>query len=94
MSSCIEMCKGENVSERIIIRANNKLIFVFPIRSQIFVKLFRNSPLQSKKLLLVRMVLLLGLIHSLAGISHQMISTIILFLGENSPQAFSGGICL
>ena len=57
-------------------------------------KLLHNSPLQSKKLLLVGMVSLFGLIHGSASISHQMVSTIILLLGENIPKAFPGGICL
>ena len=52
-------------------------------------KLLRNSPFQSKKLLLVGMVSLFGLIHGSASISHQMISAIILFLGENSSKALS-----
>ena len=57
-------------------------------------KLFLDSPFQSKKLLLVRMVSLLSLTHGSASISHPMISTIILFLRENSSKAFPGGVCL
>ena len=94
MTSCIKMGRGEDVSERIVIRVDNKLISVLPIRSQIFMKLFRDSPFQCKKLLLVRMVLLLGLIHGSASISHWMVSTIVLLLRENSSEAFPGGICL
>ena len=90
----IKMSRGKDVGERIVIPADNKLIFVLPIGRQILMKLLCDSPFQSKKLLLVRMVLLLGLTHGLASISHWMISTIILFLRENSSQAFPGGICL
>ena len=57
-------------------------------------KLLCDSPFQSKKLLFVRMVLLLGLIHGLASISHWMISTIVLFLRENSSKAFPRSVCL
>ena len=94
MPSCIKMSRGKDVSERIVIRADNKLIFVLPIGGQILMKLLCDSPFQSKKLLLVRMVSLLGLAHGLASISHRMISTIILFLRENSSKAFPGGVCL
>ena len=94
MPSCIEMSRGKDVGERIVICADNKLIFVLPIGSQILMKLLRDSPFQSKKLLLVRMVSLLGLAHGLASISHRIISTIILFLRENSSKAFPRGICL
>ena len=94
MPSCIEMSRGKDVGERIVIRADNKLIFVLPIGSQILMKLFRDSPFQSKKLLLVRMVSLLSLAHGLASIGHRMISTIVLFLRENSSKAFPGGVCL
>ena len=94
MPSYIKMGRGEDVGKRIVICANNKLIFVLPIGSQIFMKLLRDSPFQSKKLLLVRMVLLLGLIHGLASISHWMLSTIVLLLRENSSKAFPGGVHL
>ena len=94
MPGCVEMSRGKDVSKGIVICADNKLIFVFPIRSQIFMKLLCNSPLQSKKLLLVGMVSLFGLVHGSASISHRMVSTIVLFLGENSPKAFPGGVCL
>ena len=57
-------------------------------------KLFPDSPFQCKKLLLLRMVSLLGLIHGLASISHWMVSTIVLLLRENSFEAFPRGICL
>ena len=57
-------------------------------------KLLCNSPFQSKKLLLVGMVLLFSLVHGSASISDRMVSTIVLFLGENSTKAFPGGICL
>ena len=96
MPCCIKMNRGKDVGERIVIRADNKLIFIFvlPIGSQILMKLLRDSPFQSKKLLLVRMVSLLGLAHGSASISHQMISTIFLFLRENSSKAFPRGVCL
>ena len=94
MPSHIEMSRGKDVGERIVIRVDNKLIFVLPIGSQILMKLLHDSPFQSKKLLLVRMVSLLGLAHGSASISHWMISTIILFLRENSSKAFSRGVCL
>ena len=57
-------------------------------------KLLCDSPFQSKKLLLVRMVSLLSLVHGLASISHWMISTIVLLLRENSSKAFPGGVRL
>ena len=94
MPSCIEMSRGKDIGERIVIRVDNKLIFVLPIESQILMILLRDSPFQSKKLLLVRMVSLLGLAHGSASISHWMISTIILFLRENSSKTFPGGVCL
>ena len=94
MPNCIEMSREKDVGERIVIRVNNKLIFVLPIGGQILMKLLRDSPFQSRKLLLVRMVSLLGLAHDLASISHLMISTIILFLRENSSKAFPRGVCL
>ena len=94
MPSCIEMSRGEDVSKRIVICVDNKLIYILPIGSQIFMKLLCGSPFQSKKLFLVRMVSLLSLVHSSASISHWIISTIILFLREISSQAFPGGICL
>ena len=75
MPSCIEMSREKDVSERIVIRADNKLIFVLPIGSQILMKLLFDSPFQSKKLLLVSMVLLLGLALGSASISHWMMST-------------------
>ena len=82
------------MSERIVIRVDNKLISVLPIRSQIFMKLFRDSPFQCKELLLVRMVSLLSLIHGSASISHWMVSTIVLLLRENGPEAFPRGVHL
>ena len=94
MPSCIEMSRGEDVSKRIVIRAEHKLIFVLPIRSQIFMKLLCNSRFQSKKLLFVGMVSLYSLVHGLASISHRMVSAIILFLGENSSKALPGGVRL
>ena len=94
MPSCIKMSRGKDVGERIVICVDNKLIFVLPIGGQILMKLLLDSPFQSKKLLLVRMVSLLSLAHGLASISHRMISTIILFLRENSSKAFPGGVCL
>ena len=94
MTSCIEMGRGEDVSERIVIHVDNKLISVLPIRSQIFMKLFCDSPFQCKELLLVRMVSLLGLVHGSASISHWMVSTIVLLLRENSSEAFPGGFRL
>ena len=94
MPSCIEISREEDVSKRIVSRADNKLIYILPIGSQIFMKLLCDSPFQSKKLFLVRIVSLLSLVHSSACISHWMISTIILFLRENSSQAFPRGVCL
>ena len=94
MPRCIEMSRGKDVGERIVICVDNKLIFVLPIGGQILMKLLRDSPFQSKKLLLVRMVSLLSFTHGSASISHWMITTIVLFLRENSSKAFPGGICL
>ena len=94
MPSHIEMSRGKDIGKRVVICADNKLISILPIGSQILMKLLRDSPFQSKKLLLVRMVSLLSLAHGSASISHQMISTIILFLRENSSKAFPRGICL
>ena len=94
MTSCIKMGRGEDVGERIVIHVDNKLISVLPIRSQIFMELLCDSPFQCKKLLFVRMILLLGLIHGSTSISHWMVPTIILLLRENSSEAFPGGICL
>ena len=88
MTSCIEIGRGEDVN------ADNKLISVLPIRSQIFMKLFLDSPFQCKELLLVRMVSLLSLVHGSASISHWMVSTIVLLLRENSSEAFPRGIHL
>ena len=70
MTSCIKVGRGEDVGKRIVIRADNKLIFILPIGSQIFMKLLRDSPFQSKKLLFVRMVSLLSLVHGSTSISH------------------------
>ena len=94
MTSCIKIGRGEDVGDRIVIHADNKLISVLPIRSQIFMKLLCNSPFQCKKLLFVRMVSLLSLVHGSASISHWMVFTIILLLRENSSEAFPGGIRL
>ena len=71
MTSCIEMGRGEDVGERIVIHVDNKLISVLRKRSQIFMKLLRDSPFQCKKLLFLRMVSLLGLVHGSASISRQ-----------------------
>ena len=94
MPGCIKMGRGEDVGKRVVICVDNKLIFILPIGSQILMKLLRDSPFQSKKLLFVRMVSLLGFVHGPASISYWMISTIILFLRENSSKAFPRGICL
>ena len=94
MTSCIEMGRGEDVGERIVICADNKLISVLPIKSQIFMKLLRDSPFQCKKLLFVRMLSLLSLVHGSASISHWVVSTIFLLLRENSCEAFPRGVHL
>ena len=94
MTICIKMGRGEDISERVVICANNKLISILPIQSQVFMELLSNSPFQCKKLMLVGMIPLLSLIHGSTGISHWMVPTIILFLGENSSEAFSRGVRL
>ena len=63
------MGRGEDISERVVIRADNKLISGLPIRSQIFMELLCDSPFQCKKLMFVGMIPLLGLIHGSTSIS-------------------------
>ena len=94
MTSCVEMGRREDISEGVVICANNKLISILPVRSQVFMELFSNSPFQCKKLLFVGMIPLFGLVYGSTSISHWMVPTIILFLGENGSKAFPRGIRL
>ena len=54
MTSGIKVGRGEDISERIVIGVDNKLISIPPIGSQVFMELFCNSPLQTQELLFVR----------------------------------------
>ena len=94
VTSYFKMGRGEDVGERIVIHADNKRVSVLPVRSQIFMELLCDSPLQCKELLFVGMIPLLSLIHGSTGISHWMVPTIILLLRKNSSKAFPGGIHL
>ena len=46
MTSCIEMGRGEDISEGVVICVDNKLVSILPIRSQVLMKLLGNSSLQ------------------------------------------------
>ena len=57
-----------------------KLIPVLPVRGEIFMELLRDGPFKGQKFLVVRVVLLFGLIHNMAGVGDKMVSSICLLL--------------
>ena len=47
LSGRVQIGRGEDVGEQIVVRLDNKLIPILPIRRQIFMELFSDSPLES-----------------------------------------------
>ena len=81
----IQIGRGEDVSERVVVGADYKLVPVLPIQRLIFMKLLRDHPLKGEEFLFVGMTPLLSLIHHTAGIGDRMILPIHLLLRQNSP---------
>ena len=47
LSGSIQIGRGEDVGEWIVVRVDNKLIPILPIWRQVLMELFSNSPLES-----------------------------------------------
>ena len=88
----IQIGRGEDVSEQVVVSADYKLIPVLPIWGQIFMELLCNGPLKGQEFLFVGVVPLFSLIHHMAGIGDRMVSFICLLMRQNSPKASSRGI--
>ena len=43
MTSCIEMSRGEDISEGVVIHADNKLVPILPVQSQVLMKLLSDK---------------------------------------------------
>ena len=76
----IQIGRSENVSERVVVSTDYKLVPVLPVWGQIFMELLCNSPLKGQKFLFVGVVPLFGLIHNAADIGDRMVSSIFLLL--------------
>ena len=88
----IQIGRGEDVSEQVVVSVDYKLVPVLPIWGQIFMELLCNGPLKGQEFLFVGVVPLFSLIHHMAGIGDRMVSSICLLLRQNSPKASSRGI--
>ena len=92
LPSSIQIGRGEDVSERVVVCADYKLVPVLPIWGQIFMELLCNGPLKGQEFLFVGVVPLFSIIHHMAGIGDRMVSSICLLLRQYSPEASSRGI--
>ena len=80
LSCSIQIGRSEDISERVVVGADYKLVPVLPIWGQIFMELLRNGPLKGQEFLFVGVVPLFGLIHDTAGIGDRMVSSVCLLL--------------
>ena len=86
--------RGKDISERVVVRPDYKLVPIFPIRRQVFMELLGDCPLEGEEFLFVGMIPLLGVIHNPTRISDRMVASIGLLLRKNSPEAFTRCVCL